>query len=288
MINYPEEKFLSKDELLNFINGMRATSAPSLNPKGNNIVFKTAEGNISALTYNWENERTLPVFINIHGGGFSLGHASDDDIFMYKIAKNIAIKIISVDYSLAPEAPFPKALNECYEVIKYVYDNYASLNIDRDNIFVGGHSAGGNLAAAISILSNRKKDFKIKSLILDYPPLDIATDSYLKKQLKEAIPNEVSRIFNQAYCTLDERRNPLVSPLLASDEDLKNFPKTLIITAGLDSLCDEGEKFYKRLKALNIDVTYKNFPNSVHGFTHTKDPQAKEAWNFMMDFLENK
>ena len=145
---------------------------------------------------------------------------------------------------------FPVALNECYGVAKYAKEHSDELGIDSTKIAVGGHGAGGNLSAATCLSNAEKKELDIKCLVLDYPPLDIYTDPYLKAQPKGSLPPSMSRVFNVAYCKKDEANNPLVSPIFAKTDQIKYFPPTLIITAANDSLCEEGERFAETLKDL--------------------------------------
>jgi acetyl esterase len=253
---------------------------------GTEMFLDTEEGKVRVLAFNLNNPEILPLFVNIHGGGFVLGSAESDDPFMMNIADNANVKVINIDYSLAPDYPFPKALNECYAVIKYAKEYCNDFNIDPDNIAVGGHSAGGNLSAATCLLDNQRKLLGIKSLILDYAPMDIYTDASLKKQTKDAIPIPMCRLFDACYCNNKEaRKNPLISPIYAALEDLRAFPPTLVITASRDSLCEEGEKFKDKLAEVGVDVTHKRF-DAEHGFNMNDSPLAKESWQLMIDHLK--
>ncbi len=251
---------------------------------GKEMFLDTDRGKVRVLAYNLDNPSKLPLFVDIHGSGFVMADAEMDDPFMRNIAEKANVKILSVDYSLAPEEPFPKALNECYDVVKYAKEHASEFGIDPENIAVGGHSAGGNLAAAICLMEEEKKILGLKCVILDYPPLDIATDPYLKPTPKKSIPPSMARFFNACYCTKEEAKNPLVSPIFATTEQLKSFPPTLIITASQDSLCKEGEDFRDKLEAAGVKVDHKRF-EAVHGFTLSNSPAAKEAWQMMIDYL---
>lgn len=105
----------------------------------------TSAGRIRVLAYRMEDRRALPLFISIHGGGFVFGNADMDDPFMPGLAREADAKIISIDYSLASEHPFPVAVEECYAVAQYARKHAAELGIDPERIDMGGHSAGGQL-----------------------------------------------------------------------------------------------------------------------------------------------
>ncbi|PNQ83842.1 alpha/beta hydrolase [Paenibacillus polymyxa] len=228
----------------------------------------------------------LPVFVNFHGSGFIMGSAEMDDPWCPVIAERANCVVVNVDYRLAPEHKFPIPLQESYDVTQWVYKHPDVLNIDPQRIAVGGHSAGGNLAAALCLMARDRKEFPIVYQVLDYPSLDIATDPKLKPQFEKAIPPRVVKIFNESYLrSPDEARNPLVSPIYA--ESLHDLPPALIITAELDSLAEEAELYAKRLIEADVPVTYKKYMGAAHAFTHSGDlALAESAWHLMSDQLK--
>ena len=292
MKKIPEEKEFTREELQKSINWVRRLmpllSKASRPPKvlyGKELFLETEEGKIRVLANNLENPEQLPLFVNIHGGGFTAGNPEGDDRFMKMIAEKARVKVLNVDYSLSPEVQFPKALNECRADVKYAKQHAKELGIYPERIAVGGHSAGGNFSAAICLMDGEKKELDIKGLILDYPPLDIYTDPYLKPAPKGCIPPKMARIADPSYCQRKEdRKNPLVSPVFATVDQIRSFPPTLVITASRDSLCRETETFKDKLVEAGVDVTFKRF-EAKHGFTHYDDPNAEEAWKMMADHL---
>ena len=294
MIKFSKEKIWTDEELkkeVAFLKKiMRSSGSVALNSReehvGKELFLNTEEGKVRVLAYNIDNPEKLPLFVNIHGGGFVLGNAEMDDPFMMNISTNANVKILSVDYSLSPEFPFPKALNECYAVVKYAKENWEEFGIDPESIAVGGHSAGGNFSAAICLLDNDRKLLNIKSLILDYPPMDVYTDAGLKPKPKGAIPVSTSRIFDACYCNDKEaRKNLLISPIYSDISQLKNFPPTLVITAKQDSLCEEAEKFRDKLIEAGVDVTHKQF-DDVHGFNLRPGVNADKSWEMIIEHLK--
>jgi acetyl esterase len=250
------------------------------------MFLDTQAGRVRVLAYGFDDPGTLPLFVNMHGSGFTIGHAEMDDRFMPDLARRAHVKILSVDYSLAPEAMFPVALEECYGVVKYAKEHAAELAIDPDNIAIGGHSAGGNFSAAVCLLDHERKELGLKALILDYPPLDISTDPYLKPLPKKAIPPRMARLFDMAYIgDREAAKNPLVSPRYAALDQLRSFPPTLLIAAGNDSLAPEAEAFKEMLIEAGVPVAFRLFEGASHGFTHTGEPGAAEAWRLMADHL---
>ena len=254
---------------------------------GKEMFLNTEVGKVRVLAYNMDNPQELPLFVNIHGGGFVIGNAELDDPYLTNVAENANVKILNIDYSLSPDVMFPVALNECYAVVKYAKEHSEELGIDGAKIAVGGHSAGGNLSAAICLLDAARKELGLKCVILDYPPLDIDTDPYLKPQPKGALNPKTCRAYNAAYCTKEEAKNPLVSPIFAPALQVKSFPPTLLITAKYDSLCEEGEKFGETLKKTGVNITHKRF-EAKHGFTCSGSDvtNSNEAWRMMTDHLK--
>lgn len=300
MFGIPEEKNYTNEELIKKTGKIKLLEEKSSLAKkrktvlaGKELFLNTDEGKVRVLAYNMEKSEKLPLFVNIHGGGFLFGNPEMDDPYMMNVAINAKVKILNVDYSLSPQAVFPRALNECYAVIKYSQNHPEEFGIDSQKIAVGGHSAGGNLSAAICLKNSETKELNIKCLILDYPPLDIYTDPYLKPRGKGFVAHffispKIARTFNACYCgNKEERKNPLISPIYAAKDQLKTFPPTLIITAGKDSLCAEAEIFRDKLIEAGVETKHKRFESSPHGFTlSNKRPDAAEGWQMMIEHLK--
>ena len=287
---------------VDFIRGMMKLFAKQMidmeSTIGTDTWFDTEKGKVRALTYGFEDSSVKPLLVNIHGSGFTMGSAAMDDPFMMQFVEKCGVKVISIDYTLAPDERFPFALEQCYAVIKYAKEHTNELNIDPDRIMIMGHSAGGNFCAAIGLMENEKNLLGLKGIILDYPPTDIATDAADKPRPKGALPAWLSRIFDAAYCEPEERTNPLVSPALATEDMVNQFPPTLVITAGQDSLASETEKFKDTLIRAGVDVIFKRFEGAIHGFTIITEKQAKKfpkvyaqslvAWQMMIDFVNDR
>jgi acetyl esterase len=290
--NYTREKLIKKTALLKKISEYSAMGSKRRRTAGKELFLDTDAGKVRVLGYRLEYPEYLPLFINIHGGGFVLGHPEMDDPYMMDVAEKANVKILNIEYSLAPEFPFPAAVNECYAVVKYAQSHAEELGIDCRRIAIGGHSAGGNISAAICLKNATAKELNIRCVILDYPPLDIYSDPALKPRGKGFmarvfLSRKRSRIFDNCYCIdKEKRRNPLISPIYASREQLATFPPTLIITAGKDSLCAECERFRDLLVKAGVKVTHRRFEKSPHGFTLSNRPDAREGWQMMIDHLK--
>lgn len=266
--------------------GLRPSSLPSVQRQ--EIIIPSSIGGTRVLVYIPDHSLSapLPVYVNMHGGGFIFGIAEMDDSWCRVIADRAGCAVVNVDYSLAPEHKFPSAVHQCYEVVKWLHEHPEQFSINPEKIAVGGHSAGGNLAAAVCLLNQQRgNELPIVYQIIDYAPLDLHTDPALKPNFEEAIPPEIARQFNSLYLqTMEDARNPLASPIFA--ESLHGLPDALVITAELDSLAAEGEKYADRLEQAGVTVMYKQYKGVPHGFTHFGDLiVAEEAWHLMSDKL---
>ena len=251
-------------------------------------LLKTSAGDTRILIYKpqQEQEACLPVFVNIHGGGFIQGSAEDDDVWCRKIVDAVGCVVVNIDYHLAPEYRFPVALEECYDVLKWIRNREVEMGMNATRVAVGGHSAGGNLAAALCLLARERQEFSIVYQVLNYPPLDFTTDPFSKTSRDTLLTVRAQEFFTSCYIKDEKQRaNPLASPLLT--KSLAGLPDALIISAEYDPLCAENELYAKRLSAAGVNVTYKMFEGCMHAFTHFgPEPAGTEAWALIHEKLK--
>ena len=214
------------------------------------------------------------------------GRQDKDRVFCSRMAEKFNALVWDVDYSLAPENPFPKAVDEAYQVVKYAFEHSKELEVDTNRIFLIGHSAGGNLAVTVCMKAGETREFQPKGLIAEFFPTDLYTDPVLKTRIEGDMPAETARIYNAFYCEGEAAKNPYVSPLFAEEEQLRGFPETLIMSAGLDSLCFEDEEFAMKLSRAGVSVTCKRFTKSHHGFTINRMDEWEESLSLIEKFME--
>lgn len=214
-----------------------------------------------------------------HGGGWVIGDLNTHDAACRILANASGCVVIATDYRLAPEHPFPAPFDDCYQTLCWVSDNADALGIDKNRIAVGGDSAGGNLAATVSIKARDEAGPAIQHQLLIYPVTDasMSTPSYTDNAEGYMLGRDTMAWFFNHYVSEQHLKDPMVSPLLA--EDLKNLPSATVFTAEFDPLRDEGEAFAERLKTAGIDVDLKRFDGQIHGFYTMTDvmPEAREA-----------
>ncbi len=216
----------------------------------------------------------LPVQVYFHGGGWVIGDLDSHDWVCRAIANAAKCAVVSVDYRLAPEHRFPAAYDDAVAAVKWVAANGRLLNIDPARIFVGGDSAGGNLAAAIAIALRDDGSVKLRAQILTYPIVDL-TWSY-DERFKDgvALTNGGMRAFIDAYVPdAGQRRDVRCSPLFAAS--LKGLPPALVVLAGFDPLYDEGEAYAARLEREGVPVKVTRYPGQMHGFVSRPKPLPK-------------
>lgn len=233
------------------------------------------------------------VIVYFHGGGFVVGSIDTYNHICSKIASSTDCMVISVGYSLAPEHKFPKAINECYEVVKYLTINKGINGISFDELILMGDSAGGNLAAVVSLMSRDKKEFEVLKQILIYPVThydhsENSPFSSVKTNGNDWLltNKHLNEYFNLYVSTNEELKNPYISPILS--KDLSKQPKTLIITAELDPLRDEGIEYGKKLRKFNNDVKIYCLKETIHGFLNYKifKKQISETLEYINEFLK--
>jgi acetyl esterase len=208
-----------------------------------------------------------PCLVYFHGGGFVLCGLDSHDLTCRELAVGAGCIVVSVDYRLAPEAKFPAAPEDCYAATCWVRDQAPQLGVDPARIAVAGDSAGGNLAAVVSILCRDRKGPSLVHQLLIYPVTEhrFDTDSYRTNGEGYFLSRAMMQWFWHQYLDSEaDGRNPLASPLLA--KDLSGLPPATILTAEFDPLRDEGRSYAEALERAGVSTQYTNYPGVFHGF----------------------
>ena len=224
-------------------------------------------GNIPARVYTPVGPGPKPVLLYFHGGGWVLGGLDTVDAPCRRLANAAGCVVVSVDYRLAPEHKFPIPAEDCYTATRHVAENAAAFGADRDRIAVGGDSAGGNLAAAVTLMARDRGGPRLSFQLLIYPATDFAFDtpSYRANAEGFGLTRKATRWYWSQYLPRPEDgTNPLASPLRA--RDLRGLPPARVITAEYDPLRDEGEAYAARLRAAGVRAEVRRFDGQIHGF----------------------
>jgi acetyl esterase len=212
-------------------------------------------------------DRPQPALIYFHGGGWVIGDLESHDQLCRALANAAACIVVSVDYRLAPEHKFPAAAEDAIAAMRWIAANAARLGIDAAHLAVGGDSAGGNLAAVVSLAARDGGGPRLVHQLLVYPCTDMRMNWPSAERHAEQLPltRAGMRWFIAHYLRSPaDEADWRASPLRASS--LEGLPPALVITAGFDPLCDEGEAYAKALRAARVPVAHERFEGQIHGF----------------------
>jgi acetyl esterase len=244
----------------------RAALAPKA-PELAEVRLLVFDRSIAVRAYRPVRDETLPALVFFHGGGWTIGDLDTHDVLCRQLALGARCAVFSVDYRLAPEAPFPAAVEDCFRATQFVHSHAVELKVEPNRIAVGGDSAGGNLAAVVALLARDKGGPALAGQLLIYPATDqrCSMPSHERNGEGYLLTREGIRFFRSSYL-----QNPSdysdwrASPLLASSH--AELPPAFVLTAGYDPLVDEGRAYAERLAAAGVDVAYREHSDMIHGF----------------------
>ncbi|HEU4361889.1 MAG TPA: alpha/beta hydrolase [Mycobacterium sp.] len=221
----------------------------------------------------------VPLVVYLHGGGFVLCDLDSHDACCRRLANGVGGIVVSVDYRLAPEDPFPAAVEDAWAATRWVADHGRELGGEAKQLVLAGDSAGGNLATVVCMIARDRGGPPIAFQLLIYPVVD---QRRKPKTVADASARAVltlahQRWFTEQYLGPDgDRSNVLASPILG---DFTGLPPAHIVTGELDPLRDEGEAFAQRLKEAGVSATTRCYPGMFHGFFNLPDdiPLAEQA-----------
>ena len=210
----------------------------------------------------------FPVLIWFHGGGWVLGDLDTADGTCRSLTLKAGAVVVSVDYRLAPEHPYPDGVNDAYAAACWVLSHAADIGGDPRRIAIGGDSAGGNLATVTALQVKAKGGPRFCFQLLVYPVTDgtMSHRSYGENGEGYQLTADAMQWFYELYLGDRDNQDPSVSPLYAPFEDLAALPPTLVITAEFDPLRDEGEAYGHRLRDAGIAVQVSRYDGQIHGF----------------------
>lgn len=275
--NLEKMKMVSPEEIAAFPAEVKELTVPTC--QGGTPVYV-----IASTTKN----SNRPLMLNFHGGGFIAGRLKRDELFCRKLAYTHDAVVLDVDYKLAPQYPYPAAVQQSWDVALWAKKHANEFGADPDKIVLVGHSAGGNLVAGICMRGGSTGLLKPLCAVIDCAPMDLATDPTEKERSICDMPAERAKKYNEMYIAPELAKDPYVSPLFAPDELLEAFPDTLIITAGEDSLCVEAEEFALRLIGVGVYVSVQRFTDSVHGFIINRCCQWQDGIARLHHFLHSQ
>ncbi|MFL0275646.1 alpha/beta hydrolase [Mycobacterium sp. SMC-19] len=223
----------------------------------------------------------LPVLVYFHGGGFVLCDLDSHDSCCRRLANGAGAIVVSVDYRLAPESPFPAAIDDAWAATQWVAAHLAELGGDPKRLVIAGDSAGGNLAAVVAMLARDRGGPAIAFQLLIYPVVDQRRKQAAGPGVRPARSGTLTAAhmqwFTEQYLGRDgDRTDVLASPILG---DFTGLPPAHIVTGALDPLCAEGEEYAQRLQDAGVAASVTRYAQGFHGFFNLADhlPFAAQA-----------
>lgn len=246
----------------------KALRFPEIKVRTRMAVVPTRHGDVPAMIYHPIATYDPPVYINLHGGGFVIGHPEQDDPLCRYLAAYADVVVINPDYALAPQRRFPTQPEQIYDVVQWAA---AHPDWDGRRLCLGGQSAGGNLAAAAARLALHSGGPAIALQVLHYPTLDLATpmrDKPSRAGRRTVLRPWMGEVFDTAYLPDPaRRRDPLASVVLETNtENLRGIAPALVIAAEFDRLCDEARRYADKLRSVEALVEYFEVCGVDHGY----------------------
>jgi len=245
-----------------------AAGEPETVAKVENRTVPGPRGEIPVRIYTPEGRAPFPVLVYFHGGGWVIGNLDTHDPLCRHLANAAGCVVVSVDYRLAPEHPYPAAAEDAYAATRWTAANAVALGTDAARLAVGGDSAGGNLAAVVALMARDRGGPPLVFQLLVYPVTDTpASDhpSYRENADGYFLTRDMMHWFWSHYCGRDvDVADAYLCPLRA--RDLGRVAPALVITAEFDPLRDEGEAYAGRLREAGVPVRLRRYPGMIHGF----------------------
>lgn len=207
----------------------------------------------------------LPAVLHIHGGGWTVGGIVGDDHICSRMAADVGAVVVAVEYRLAPEHPYPAALDDCAAALAWLFAHADEVGVDPARVAIAGGSAGGNLAAALAIRCRDTNGLQPAAQILLYPAVDAtqSTPSARDYRGPGLTPADLTQCWDR-YAADASRTEATLSPLLA--DSLSGLPPAFVVTAEYDPLRDEGKAYAERLREAGVSCTHVHYDDYLHGF----------------------
>lgn len=203
------------------------------------------------------------LLLHLHGGGYVMGSCASHRALTAQIAAACGIRAVLPEYRLAPEHPFPAAIDDCVAATRAVLAKASELGVDPERVAVGGDSAGGNLALNVAQVVP-----EVRAQLVLYPTTDVDLDTPSKRRFATGFGLDRTTVdwFTERYLGHSNHADPRASPL--GSTTLDRCPRTIVVLAGFDVLRDEGQRFVERLESAGVRTTSRVEGAMIHGFIH--------------------
>lgn len=230
------------------------------------LMIDGAEGEIPARLYTPAGAaQTTPGLVYFHGGGFVIGDLETHDGHCRRLAAFGGVRVLAVDYRLAPEHPFPASHDDAVAATRWAIDHAAEIGFDPARVAVGGCSAGGNLAASVAIDLRGDPAHRVAFQLLLYPGIWPEAETQSRRDLDGPLLTREVLAWFEKHLAADG--HPQISRVsLSRVEDLSGLPPALVVTAGYDPLKDEGRDYAQRLRDAGVEAQHIEYADLVHDF----------------------
>ena len=225
------------------------------------------DGPVPIRVYRPSGDDNLPVVVFFHGGGWIMGSIQTHNAYCRALTNAAGMVVVSVDYRLAPEHKFPAGAEDAFAATRWVVENSSLLGVDPQRMALAGDSAGGNLAAAVTLMNRDRGVSQPMFQVLIYPVMnyDFDTTSYHENADGYHLTRSGMMWGWRHYLdNVEDGHSPYASPLRA--DNLQGLPPALVITAQFDPLRDEGEAYAEKLRVCGVPVTLRRYDGMIHGF----------------------
>lgn len=245
----------------------------------------TALGQEREMLFYRGPESDVPLYVDIHGGGFCWGRVDDGDGFCQRLSERLGFAAASLDYPLIPESSYPEALEWLSGALDALRARATELGFDSQKVVVGGRSAGANLAAALCVLAAERGLAMPICQVLDHPYLDLCGTIPNKGRYAgpHALGPELLDELASAYASDEERVLPTCSPVRASADTLSLLPPAVIQVCEWDSLRQDGELYAEMLAAAGVPVVSHCYPGVFHGFTEFQNDDMIPGQDWLIE-----
>ncbi|WP_436901614.1 alpha/beta hydrolase [Halovenus halobia] len=233
------------------------------------------DGELDARLYLPEESGPFPTVVFFHGGGYVLGSIATHERLCRRLVEESGCAFLSVEYRLAPEHPFPAAVEDAFAAVEWAADNPDAVDGD-GRVAVAGDSAGGNLAAVAALMAAERGGPELDYQLLLYPSVGVEPDHASVQDHTGLVLSDADMAwFRNCYFDSEvHQRNPYADPIEACD--LSGLPPATVLTAGFDPLRDGGKAYAEGLVGDGVETRYKNYEDMVHGFLTFRDVERTE------------
>jgi len=259
---------------------------PQLDIQNRYIPSSDKGRNIRLRTYRSKEKSNLPILLYFHGGAFIYGTPEQYDFIFFRLASDLDLMIVSVDYRLAPEHPFPAAMEDGYDSLKWLVHHASQLGGDPNRVLIGGSSAGATIAASITHLARDKQEIKIRHQLLLYPAMSHLLNTASMESLADApmqTKNAAKWMWKHYLPHMDQRPAYAV-PLL--EENFNQLPDATVVVCEFDPLKDEGKMYAEKLRQAAVSTELIEIQGAVHAFDSFESALSEAFYDRLLNVLK--